>query len=205
MKLIALHHNFKQHNICFSSPLLQNDAYPLVYTLPDTALLKEGRPFFIPNFAQTCTAELHLVVRICRLGRSISERFAHRYYDALTVGITFTAQELFLKCCKEGLPWELSKGFDGAAAIGSMIPLNEVSWPRINFEMKIDGKQVMRGKSEEMIKNVDEIIAYVSKFYTLRQGDLLFMGTPQNPLQVKMNERLSACIEEKTLLTFNVK
>ncbi len=206
MKLIALHNNYAAYNNCRQNTLKEDEVETMLYTMPDTALLINNRPFFVPDFAQPCTAELQLVVRICRLGRSISERFAHRYFDALTTAITFTAQNVFENLRQKGAPWEISKGFDGAAAVGEFISVAELpDWETCTFSMHRDGELLQQGCAKDMLMNVYRMIAYVSQFYTLRQGDLLFTGCPVAPVEVQMNQRLQAAIEHRTLLAFNVK
>lgn len=206
MKIIALHNNYAAHNKSTHSTLNETEHIPMLYTLPDTALLLGGRPFFIPEFANPCTAEVQLVFRICRLGRSISERFAHRYYDAITTGVTFTAQNVFDELRRQQAPWELCKGFDGAATIGRFLALNELSdWQSCAFSLQQSGQVVQCGKAEDMLMHIDRAIAYVSRFYTLRQGDYIFTGCPVAPIKVSIDDRLQASIDHHTLLAFNVK
>ena len=215
MKLIVLYNNYP-------ATALNEEALD-VYTLPDTALLKDGKPFFIPDFANPCTIQGHLVVRICRLGRSISERFAHRYYDAVTVGATFTAENLRQELAEAQRPWDLAVGFDGAAAIGKMIPLyapkqqtqtedevgvnlhfkplpGDIKFSILNGETKI-----VEGVSTMMRNHIDKVIAQVSKHYTLRQGDLIFTGSPTLPQTVGINDKIMGYLGSEKVLQFNVK
>ena len=215
MKLIVLYNNYP-------ATALNKEALD-VYTLPDTALLKDGKPFFIPDFADPCTIQGHLVVRICRLGRSISERFAHRYYDAVTVGATFTAENLRQELAEAQRPWDLAVGFDGAAAIGKMIPLyapkqltqtedevgvnlhfkplpGDIKFSILNGETKI-----VKGVSTMMRNHIDKVIAQVSKHYTLRQGDLIFTGSPTLPQTVGINDKITGSLGAEQVLQFNVK
>lgn len=179
MKIFAVGWNYLNHNKEMNRALLPKE--PVLFMKPDTALLKDGKPFFLPPFSERIEYETELVVRISRLGKNIAPRFAHRYYDAVTVGIDFTARDLQARLRAEGSPWEISKGFDGSAVVGDFIPVDEVAGnlQDLHFSLRIDGKEVQRGHTADMIFPVDEMIAYISRFYTLRMGDLLFTGTPE--------------------------
>lgn len=186
MKIIAIGMNYSLH--CYE--LHAGEALPqepVIFMKPDSALLKDSKPFFIPDFCEQVDYETEMVVRICRLGKNISERFAHRYYDAVTVGIDFTARDLQRKFRAEGKPWELCKGFDSSAAIGDWVPVEKLGdIQKVNFHLNIDGKTVQQGNTADMLFSVDQIIAYVSRFCTLKIGDLLFTGTPVGvgPVQI---------------------
>ena len=178
MKILAVGMNYAKHNKELDGTLYKPEE-PVIFAKPDSALLKDGKPFFIPDFTKQCDYETELVIRICRLGKNIAPRFAYRYYDAVTVGIDFTARDLQRKFRKEGLPWELCKGFDSSAAIGDFVSKEELpDIQQIPFHLDIDGHTVQEGYSGDMLFAVDELIAYVSRFYTLKIGDLLFTGTP---------------------------
>ena len=178
MKIIAIGMNYQLHcHELHAGEALPQE--PVIFMKPDSALLKDGKPFFIPDFSEQVDYETELVVRINRLGKNIAERFAHRYYDAVTVGIDFTARDLQRKYRAEGKPWELCKGFDNSAAIGDWIPVERFKdIQQLNFHLDIDGKTVQRGYAGDMLFKIDQIIAYVSRFCTLKIGDLLFTGTP---------------------------
>ena len=185
---------------------LGKDEVPFVHTLPDTALLGSKRPFFIPDFAPVCRAHLHLAVRICRLGRSISERFAHRYYDAVTVGIDFTARELQKKLRSEGKPWDLCKGFDGSAALGEWVSIEKFrDIQAIHFHLDINGNTVQEGCTSDMLYRVDQLIAYISQYFTLKTGDILYTGTPAGVGPVHIDDHLEGYIEDRKVLEFNCK
>ena len=159
MKIIAVGMNYAEHNKELDGTLYKPEE-PVIFTKPDSALLKDGKPFFIPDFTQQCDYETELVVRICRLGKNIAPRFAHRYYDAVTVGIDFTARDMQRKFRKDGLPWELCKGFDGAAVVGDFIAKEELpAIQEIPFRLDINGETVQQGYSGDMIHSVDDIIA----------------------------------------------
>ena len=165
MKILAVGMNYAKHNKELDGTLYKPEE-PVIFAKPDSALLKDGKPFFIPDFTKQCDYETELVIRICRLGKNIAPRFAYRYYDAVTVGIDFTARDLQRKFRKEGLPWELCKGFDSSAAIGDFVSKEELpDIQQIPFHLDIDGHTVQEGYSGDMLFAVDELIAYVSRFY----------------------------------------
>ena len=205
MKIFAVGWNYLNHNKEMNRALLPKE--PVLFMKPDTALLKDGKPFFLPPFSERIEYETELVVRISRLGKNIAPRFAHRYYDAVTVGIDFTARGLQARLRAEGSPWEISKGFDGSAVVGDFIPVDEVAGnlQDLHFSLRIDGKEVQRGHTADMIFPVDEMIAYISRFYTLRMGDLLFTGTPEGVGPVAIGNRLQGYLGERQLLDFHVR
>ena len=205
MKIFAVGWNYLNHNKEMNRALLPKE--PVLFMNPDTALLKDGKPFFLPPFSERIEYETELVVRISRLGKNIAPRFAHRYYDAVTVGIDFTARDLQARLRAEGSPWEISKGFDGSAVVGDFIPVDEVAGnlQDLHFSLRIDGKEVQRGHTADMIFPVDEMIAYISRFYTLRMGDLLFTGTPEGVGPVAIGNRLQGYLGERQLLDFHVR
>lgn len=205
MKIIAIGMNYRLH--CQELHAGENlPEEPVIFMKPDSALLKDSKPFFIPDFCKQVDYETELVVRINRLGKNISERFASRYYDAVTVGIDFTARDLQRKFRTEGMPWELCKGFDNSAAIGDWIPVNQFADIQdINFHLDIDGKTVQRGNTRDMLFRVDQIIAYVSQFCTLKIGDLLFTGTPVGVGPVQIDNHLEGYLENQKVLDFYVR
>ena len=177
MKIIAIGMNYAAHNEEMRHTRVNTD--PVIFMKPDSAILKDGKPFFIPDFSEEIHYETEVVVRINRLGKNIAPRFAHRYYDALTVGIDFTARDLQRKFREAGNPWELCKGFDNSAAIGTFVPVTQFAdVQQLQFSLQIDGQTVQQGCTANMLFGIDEIIAYVSKFVTLKIGDLLFTGSP---------------------------
>ncbi len=179
---------------------------PVIFLKPDSALLKDGKPFFIPDFSNDVQYETELVVRICRLGKSIPERFAHRYYDAVTLGIDFTARDLQRQARAVGNPWDLSKGFDNSAVIGDFVPSERFGdLQKLRFHLDINGNTVQRGYTADMLFRVDEIIAYVSRFYTLKMGDLLYTGTPVGVGPVHIDDHLQGYLEGEKLLDFHVR
>ncbi len=179
---------------------------PVFFLKPDTALVHDNKPFFYPGFSSEVHHEVELVLKINRLGRNIDEKFAHRYYDKIGVGIDFTARDLQREYRKKGLPWEISKAFDNSAPLGKFISINSLHEPdNISLRLDINGKTVQKGSSSDMIFSFDQIISYVSRFITLKIGDLIFTGTPAGVGPVKPGDRLQAWINEEMLMDFYVR
>lgn len=205
MKIFAIGMNYALHNKELQGTLY-NTEEPVIFLKPDSALLKDHKPFFIPDFMGRIDYETELVVRICRLGKAVPARFAHRYYDAVTVGIDFTARDIQDKARREGLPWDLCKGFDGSAVIGDWIDKDLLpETQNLRFHLDINGNTVQEGFAGDMLHKIDDIIAYVSQFYTLKTGDLLFTGTPAGVGPVHVDDHLEGWIEERKVLEFNCK
>ncbi len=205
MKIFAIGMNYALHNKVLHGSL-SKPKHPVIFTKADSALLKDHKPFFIPDDMGRIEYETELVVRICKLGKTIPERFAHRYYDAVTVGIDFTAREMQAEFKAKGLPWEIAKGFDGSAVIGEWVDLDKVKdIQTLNFSLNINGETVQKGCSSDMLYKVDEIIAYISKFFTIKTGDLLYTGCPAGCDSVKENDHLEGFLEDKKILDFECK
>jgi acylpyruvate hydrolase len=201
MKIICIGRNYIEHARELNNPV---PSEPVFFMKPDSALTRNNKPFFIPDFSQEVHHEIELVLKIDRLGKSIDKRFAHRYYHEIGIGVDFTARDLQRMAKEKGLPWEKAKAFDGSAPLGEFLP--KASLPDlITFRLDIDGKTVQQGSTADLIFSFDEIIAYVSRFITLRTGDLIFTGTPAGVGPVKRNDRLQGYIGEHLLLDFNVK
>ena len=205
MKIIAVGMNYAQHNKELG--YTQENSEPVIFMKPDSAILKDGKPFFVPDFSHEVHYETEVVVRICRLGKNIAPRFAHRYYDAVTVGIDFTARDLQRKFREAGNPWELCKGFDNSAAIGTFISLEQAGGDlqNLDFHLDIDGCEVQRGNTTDMLFKIDDIIAYVSRFMTLKIGDLLFTGTPAGVGPVSVGQHLQGYLGGEKLLDFHIR
>ena len=205
MKIIAIGMNYPLH----CKELHADEALPkepVIFMKPDSALLKDSKPFFIPDFSKQIDYETELVVRINRLGKNISERFAHRYYDAVTVGIDFTARDLQKQFREKGLPWELCKGFDNSAAIGDWVPIERIAdVNNVNFHLDIDSKTVQSGNTSQMLFKIDQIIAYVSQFCTLKIGDMIFTGTPVGVGPVSIDNHLEGYLENEKVLDFHIR
>ena len=203
MKIICIGRNYTDHAKELNNEIPEN---PIFFLKPDTALLRNNHPFFIPDFSNEIHYEVELILKIKLLGKSIQPRFAYRYFDEIGIGIDFTARDLQQKCREKGLPWEIAKAFDYSAAIGKFLPKS--IFPDLNaihFRLDINGKTVQNGISSDMIFNFDKIISYVSKFMTFRTGDLIYTGTPAGVGPVKIGDRLQAYIEDQLLLDFYIK
>ncbi|MBQ8046789.1 MAG: fumarylacetoacetate hydrolase family protein [Prevotella sp.] len=204
MKIFGIGMNYAGHNKELGFPLYNQE--PVVFMKPDSALLKDRKPFFVPDGLGRVDYEAELVVRISRLGKSIPERFASRYYDALTVGIDFTARDLQHRLRSEGLPWEMSKGFDGAAAVGEWVGVGELPGvDGLNFRLDVNGTTVQQGCSADMLFGIDRLISLLSVHFTLRQGDLVFTGTPAGVGPVHIDDHLEGWLGERKVLEFNCK
>ena len=205
MKIFAIGMNYALHNKELHGTLLKTEE-PVIFTKADSALLKDRKPFFIPDHLGRIDYETEVVVRICRLGKSIPQRFAHRYYDAVTVGIDFTARELQQKLREKGRPWELCKGFDGSAAIGEWVDMDKFrDIQAIHFHLDINGKTVQEGCTSDMMYKVDEIISFISQYFTLKTGDILYTGTPAGVGPVHIDDHLQGYLEDRKVLDFNCK
>ena len=205
MKIFGIGMNYAAHNKELHNTLLYTEE-PVVFTKAHSALLSGGKPFFIPSYTSQCEYETELVVRISHLGRSISERFAHRYYDEITVGIDFTARDLQKQLCAKGLPWDLCKGFDGSAVVGTFVPVSRFrSIQDLHFHLCINGNTVQQGHTADMLHHVDKLVSYISQFFTLKTGDLIFTGTPAGVGQVHIDDHIEGYLEGEKLLEFNVK
>ena len=205
MKIFGVGMNYAAHNKELHNSLLKTEE-PVIFTKADSALLTGGKPFFIPDFTQQCDYETELVVRISHLGRSIPERFAHRYYTEVTVGIDFTARDMQQRLREKGLPWDLCKGFDGSAAVGEWVPLDELGDVQdLHFRLEINGQTVQQGHTADMLYRVDELVSFVSRYFMLKTGDLIFTGTPAGVGPVHIDDHLVGYLEGRKVLEFNVK
>lgn len=205
MKIFGIGMNYIQHNKELDGALYKTEA-PVLFTKADSSLLKSGKPFFVPDFMGRIDYEAELVIRICRLGKNIPQRFAHRYYDAVTVGIDFTARDVQQQLREKGLPWDLSKSFDGAAAIGEWVGKDKfLDVQALRFHLDINGQTVQEGCTADMVFGIDEIVAYISQYFTLKTGDVIFTGTPAGVGPVHIDDHLEGYVEEHKVLEFNCK
>ena len=203
MKIICIGRNYVAH-----AHELNNDVpdKPVFFMKPDSALVIANRPFFYPEFSKDVHHELEVVIRINRVGRSIVERYAHRYFNEIALGVDFTARDLQAEQKKKGLPWEIAKGFDYSAPISEFRPLDKYAdIHNLSFRLDLNGKMVQDGNTSLMIFSFDKIIAYVSRFMTLKTGDLIYTGTPAGVGPVAINDRLEAYLEGEKLMDFPVK
>ena len=204
MKIIAVGKNYSEHALEFDGTV-ERPQVPLIFMKPDSAIIKNGKHFYVPDFLGQIDYEAEIVVRINKLGKSIPARFAHRYYDAITVGIDFTARDWQRRLIAAGEPWDMSKGFDGSAVLGEFRPVEQYDINNIDFSLTINDEVVQRGNSSQMYFSVDEIIAYVSRFCTLKTGDLIFTGTPAGVGPVQIGTHLKGYISEDKVLGFHVR
>jgi len=203
MKIICIGLNYRAHALEMKSPIPER---PLVFIKPDSSILKNNKPFFIPPFSSNVNYEAEIVLRICKVGRSVSEKFANRYYDALTLGVDMTARDLQAEQKKAGHPWEIAKGFDGSAPLGKFIPKEELGdMNNLSFSLLRNDITVQEGNSSDLIFPFDSIIEYVSRFFTLKTGDLIFTGTPSGVGQVHPNDTLTGFLEGNKVFEFKIK
>lgn len=202
MKIICIGRNYAAHIAELNNEIPSD---PVVFIKPDTSLLKDGDTFYIPDFSNDIHHEVELVVKISKNGKHIAEKFAHKYYDEISVGIDFTARDVQSRLKEKGLPWLLAKGFDGAAPVGKMIPKTTFeSMDQISFGLKINGESRQEGHTSLMLHSVDTLISYVSRIMTLKTGDLIFTGTPAGVAAVQPGDLLEAYISGEKLLCLKV-
>jgi 2-keto-4-pentenoate hydratase/2-oxohepta-3-ene-1,7-dioic acid hydratase in catechol pathway len=202
MKIICIGRNYADH-----ARELKNDipAEPVIFMKPDSALITGNRPFYLPEFSTDMHYETELVVRIHKLGRHIEERFAHKYYADITVGIDFTARDVQQRLKSQGLPWELAKAFDGSAVLGEWVPLGDRNIQDLHFHLEKNGKTVQEGHTADMLFHVNQIISFVSKYFTLKIGDLIYTGTPVGVGKVEIGDQLHGFLEGQELFRCEVK
>jgi len=203
MKILAIGRNYIDHAKELNNPV---PVEPVVFSMPDSALLRNNKDFYYPDFSKDIHYEVELVVKISRVGKCIPEEFAHRYYQEIGVGIDFTARDIQAECKKKGLPWEKAKAFDGAAPLSQFVDKSRFANVNdINFALDINGHRVQQGNSGDMIFSIDALISYLSRFFTLKMGDMIYTGTPVGVGPVKIGDRLQASIEDEVMLDFAVK
>lgn len=203
MKIICIGRNYVEHAKELKNPLPEQ---PVFFLKPDTSLVIRNRPFFYPEFSKDIHYETELVIKIDKNGKHIQEKFAHTYYSQIGLGIDFTARDIQQKCKEKGLPWEIAKGFDNSAPISKLIPIDELSNQKnIQFHLTLNGEIVQQGSSQDMIFSFDTIISYLTKFITLKMGDLIYTGTPAGVGPVKIGDHLLGYLEDKKMLDFRVK
>jgi acylpyruvate hydrolase len=203
MKIICIGRNYAEHAKEMKSEI---PTEPVFFMKPDTALLKDGEAFYFPDFTSDLHHELEIVIKISKVGKHIEEQFAHKYFDEVSLGIDFTARDLQAKCKSKGLPWEIAKAFDCSAPIGKFISKNEFSdLNNLGFELLINGEKRQIGNTKDLLFNFNQVISYVSKFITLKVGDLIYTGTPEGVGPVKIGDKLQGILEGKTLIEFEIK
>lgn len=203
MKIIAVGRNYSEHAKELNNAVPEE---PVIFLKPDTALLRNNQPFYMPEFSNEIHHEVELVLKICKEGKHIAEKYAGNYFEEIGLGIDFTARDVQHRLKSKGLPWELSKAFDNSAVIGGFLQKNTFpDLKAIHFHLDLNGNTVQKGVSGEMLFSFETIIAFVSKFITLRKGDLIYTGTPAGAAAVKIGDRLKGTIEETVLLEFDIK
>lgn len=203
MKIICIGLNYKSH---IQELKCETPDQPLFFLKPETSMILRNRPFFLPDFSNDIHYEVELLVKINKVGKFIQKRFAHTYYDEIGLGIDFTARDIQQEAMAKGLPWELSKAFDGSAIIGNFLPKSQFpNLQNINFHLQKNEQIVQKGNSADMLFEIDDIIAYVSQFITLKIGDIIFTGTPVGVGRIEINDRLQGFIEEQKMFDFRVK
>ena len=201
MKIICIGRNYKKHikelNNKYSSEII-------FFLKPETSIPSKNQPFFLPDFSSEIHHEIEIIVKINRTGKFIQKKFSNRYYDEISIGIDFTARDIQENLKKMGLPWEKAKAFDGSAAVGKFISKNKINLENTEFMLKINGDIKQKGNSKNMINNIDEIISHISKYITLKKGDIIFTGTPEGVGKINKNDILEGFIENQKLLSINV-
>lgn len=202
MKIFCVGRNYAEHAKELNNPIPKQ---PLIFSKPLTALLRSGKPFFYPEFSTEIHYEVELVLKICKNGKYIAEKFAHKYYNEITVGVDLTARDIQRKCKAKGHPWEIAKGFDGSAPIGKFIPISQIDdVQNINFSLVKNGKLVQQGTTKDLLFSFDKIISYISQYFTVQCGDLIYTGTPAGVGEVKIGDTFAASIGTQKLLDFKV-
>lgn len=203
MKIICVGRNYTEHIAELNNE--KPDA-PVIFLKPETAQIRLGEPFFYPDFTKDIHHEVELVVKINRVGKNIEERFAHKYYDEIGIGIDFTARDLQSELKNKGLPWELAKAFNGSAPVSDFVPVSDYEdIQNINFSLDVNGETRQNGNSSMMLYRINYLIAFVSRFFMLKKGDLIFTGTPKGVSSVKIGDKLTASIEGKKMLELFVR
>lgn len=203
MKIIAIGRNYAEHAKELNNPV---PTVPVIFMKPDTAVLKDNKPFYHPEFSTDIHHEIELVLKISKEGKHVAEKFASNYFDEIALGVDFTARDLQQKHKEKGLPWELAKAFDNSAPVSKFLPKSQFSdLKNLNFRLELNGKTVQAGNTKDLLFSFESIIAFVSKYITLKKGDLIFTGTPQGVGKINIGDHLAGYLEEEKLLDFNVR
>lgn len=203
MKILAIGRNYAEHIAELNN---ERPDEPVIFTKPDTALLKNNQPFYYPDFSKDIHHEVELVIKISKEGKNVQEQFAHKYYDQIGIGVDFTARDLQQKAKEKGLPWAIAKGFNGSAPVSEFRPIADFKDINdINFSLTIDGETKQQGNTKLMLFGFDYMISYLSRFFTLKKGDLIFTGTPKGVGPVHIGNTVAAYIENEKLLEFEVR
>lgn len=202
MKIICIGRNYAKH---IEELANEKPEEPVVFLKPDSAILPKSNPFFIPFFSEDVHYEVEVLVKINKVGKHIATRFAHKYYDEIGLGIDFTARDVQARCKEKGLPWEKAKAFDGSAIIGDFFPKTDFDLENLSFQLLKNDSVVQDGNTSNMLWKIDELVSYVSQYFTLKKGDIIFTGTPDGVGKVKENDVLVGTIEAKESFQIRVK
>ena len=203
MKIIAIGRNYAAHAAELNNAI---PTKPIIFLKPDTAVLKDNKPFYIPDFSNDVHYELEVVLKICKEGKHIAEKFASNYYEEIGLGVDFTARDIQAEHKEKGLPWELAKAFDNSAVISNFFPKSDYKdMYDLKFELKKNGESKQNGHTANLLFSFEKIISFVSQYITLKKGDLIFTGTPEGVGKVNTGDRLEAWLEDKQLLNFEIK
>jgi len=202
MKIFGIGRNYAAHIEELNN---ERPTEPVIFTMPDTALLIRNRPFYYPTFSDDIHHEVEIVLKISKVGKNIDEKFAHTYYNEIGIGIDFTARDLQQKAKEKGLPWAIAKGFNDAAPISEFVPKDSLDLNNLNFSLTVDGETRQQGNTKLMLFSFDYIISYLSKFFLLKKGDLIYTGTPKGVGPVTIGNRLEAFLEDKKMLHVDIK
>lgn len=203
MKIICIGRNYADHIKELNN---ERPNEPVIFTKPESAILKNGEAFYYPDFSQDIHHEVEILVKISKMGKNIEEKFAHKYYDEIGIGIDFTARDIQAKLKAKGLPWDLAKGFDGSAPISEFLPKSEFAdLTNLNFHLDVNNEKKQEGNTAMMLYPIDTIIAFISRYFTLKTGDIIFTGTPAGVAAVKIGDKLVCYIESEKMLEFEVK
>ncbi|MTI40328.1 fumarylacetoacetate hydrolase family protein [Fulvivirga lutimaris] len=203
MKILAIGRNYAEHIKELNN---EKPDEPVIFTKPDSALLKNGANFYYPDYSNDIHHEIELVLKICKVGKNIDEKFAHKYYEEIGLGIDFTARDLQQKAKEKGLPWAIAKGFDGSAPISNFVSIDKFKGlNNINFSLQVDGEVKQNGNTGMMLFNFNYMISYLSKFFTLKKGDLIFTGTPKGVGPIAIGQKLEGYIEDEKMLEVHIK
>lgn len=202
MKILCVGRNYSEHAKELGNAVPEN---PVIFSKPDTALLKNGEDFYLPNFSNDVHHEVELVIKINKVGKKIQEKFARNYFSEIGLGIDFTARDVQSELKSKGLPWELAKAFDGSAPIGNFINIENMDLKNIDFSLQKNGQVVQKGNTAQMIFSFEQIVSFVSQYFTLKVGDLIYTGTPAGVSQVNIGDKLEGFIGNNLMLTCDVK
>jgi len=203
MKIICIGRNYAEHA---KEMKAETPTEPVFFMKPESAIVRNGDPFFYPDFSKEVHHEVEIILRVCKNGKNVQKKFAHTYYDAIAIGIDFTARDLQAQCKAKGLPWEKAKAFDGSAPMGEFMPLSHFKdIHNLNFNLDINGKTVQKGNTKDLIFSYDTVIEYISRFVTLKMGDFIYTGTPEGVGPVTIGDKMEAFIEGEKLFSCSVK